>query len=153
VALLPGAVPLRRFHELEPYWARLRAGERDVTWPGRIRLFAVTSGSTGQPKYVPVSEEGLRGFLLAGRDILSHYIVNTRDVAHFRGKFLYLGGSREPTPGPNGVVNGISAASSRSRPPWVYRPFRLPTPACIWAGLGSQADAVATRPGTRTCGG
>ncbi|HOU92337.1 MAG TPA: GH3 auxin-responsive promoter family protein, partial [Polyangiaceae bacterium] len=78
VAGFQARVPLRKFHELEPYWARLQDGERDVTWPGRIRLFAVTSGSTGQPKLVPVSDEGLRGFLRAGRDILSHYVVNTR---------------------------------------------------------------------------
>jgi len=144
VADYQARVPLRRFHELEPYWARLRAGERDVTWPGRIRLFAVTSGSTGQPKYVPVSEEGLRGFLLAGRDILSHYIVNTRDVAHFRGKFLYLGGSREPTPGPNGVVNGDLSGIVAEQTPWVYRPFRLPTPRVhLVPDWEAKLDAVA----------
>lgn len=121
-------VPLRQFQDLEPYWTRLRAGERDVLWPGRIRRFAVTSGSTGEPKLVPVSDAGLAGFLRAGRDILSHYLFNTGDVDHFRGKFLYLGGSREPVPGPHGTVNDDLSGIVAAETPWSYRPFRLPTP-------------------------
>ncbi|MBN2194772.1 MAG: GH3 auxin-responsive promoter family protein [Polyangiaceae bacterium] len=121
-------VPLRQFHDLKPYWDRLRAGERDVLWPGKIRLFAVTSGSTGEPKYVPVSDEGLKGFLRAGRDILSHYIVNTGDADHFLGKFLYLGGARELAPGPHGTINGDLSGIVNEETPWAYRPYRLPTP-------------------------
>ncbi len=121
-------VPLRQFHDLDPYWARLREGERDVVWPGKIRRFAVTSGSTGVAKYVPVSDEGLQGFLRAGRDILSHYIVNTGARDHFRGKFLYLGGSREPKPGPHGTVNSDLSGIVAEETPWAYKPFRLPSP-------------------------
>ncbi len=144
VADYQARVPLRKFHELEPYWARLHAGEHDVLWPGRIRLFAVTSGSTGQPKYVPVSDEGLRGFLLAGRDILSHYIVNTGDADHFLGKFLYLGGSREPRPGPHGSVNGDLSGIVAEQTPWAYRPFRLPTPRVhLVPDWEAKLDAVA----------
>ena len=36
------AVPLRGYLEFKPYWDRLFAGERDVTWPGRVRLFPIT---------------------------------------------------------------------------------------------------------------
>ena len=121
-------VPLRQFHQLAPYWDRLRGGEDDVLWPGRIRFFAVTSGSTGEPKYVPVSDEGLRGFLRAGRDILSHYIVNTRDLEHFKGKFLFLGGAREPQPGPHGTINSDLSGIVNEKTPRIYRPYRLPTP-------------------------
>jgi hypothetical protein len=128
VADFQARVPLRKFHELAPYWERLRAGEADVLWPGRIRRFAVTSGSMGEPKYVPVSDAGLRGFLRAGRDILSHYVVNTGDVDHFRGKFLYLGGSREPTPGPHGSVHDDLSGIVAAETPWAYRPYRLPSP-------------------------
>ena len=144
VAGYQSRVPLRQFHEFEPYWERLRQGEADVLWPGRIRLFAVTSGSTGEPKYVPVSREGLKGFLRAGRDILSHYIVNTEDVDHFRGKFLYLGGAREPLPGPHGSVNGDLSGIVAEKTLWAYRRFRLPTPRVhLVADWEAKLDAVA----------
>ena len=137
-------VPLRRFEELGAYWQRLRDGENDVVWPGKIRLFAVTSGSTGTAKYVPVSREGLQGFLLAGRDILSHYVTNTRDIDHFRGKFLYLGGSRELQPGPHGTVNGDLSGIVAEETPWAYKPFRLPSPrAHLIPDWEAKLDAVA----------
>jgi len=120
-------VPLRSFQDLEPYWQRLRAGERDVVWPGRIRRFAVTSGSTGTPKYVPVSAAGLSAYLRAGRDVLTHYLAATGDVGHFEGRFLYLGGSREPVADSSGaVVNDLSGIAAEETP-WFYRPFTLPS--------------------------
>ena len=39
-------VPLRTYADFKPYWDRLFEGEQNVTWPGRIRYFAVTSGTT-----------------------------------------------------------------------------------------------------------
>ena len=121
-------VPLRKFEDFAPYWQRLLAGEPDVMWPGKIPLYAVTSGSTGTAKHVPVSAEGLRGFLRAGRDILSHYLVNTGDADHFCGQFLYLGGSRELAAGPNGTTLGDLSGIVAEETPWIYKPFRLPSP-------------------------
>ncbi|MDY0004747.1 MAG: GH3 auxin-responsive promoter family protein, partial [Polyangia bacterium] len=137
-------VPLRQFQDLKPYWDRLRAGERDLLWPGKIRLFAVTSGSTGEPKYVPVSDEGLQGFLRAGRDILSHYIVNTGDAEHFKGKFLYLGGARELEAGLHGTMTSDLSGIVNEETPWAYRPFRLPTPRVhLVTGWEAKLEAVA----------
>ena len=137
-------VPLHRFEELQPYWDRLDAGERDVVWPGRIRNIAATSGSTGVPKNVPVSRAGLRAYLRAGRDILVHYVANTRDVDHFRGRFLYLGGSRQPRPGhPGGSVGDLSGLAAEHMPR-LYRPYRLPTPgAHLIPDWEAKLDAVA----------
>ena len=80
----------------------------------------------------------------AGRDILSHYLVNTGDVAHFRGKFLYLGGSRELQPGPHGTVNGDLSGIVAEETPWIYKPYRLPTPrAHMIPDWEKKLDAVA----------
>ncbi len=128
VADFQARVPLRHFHELEPYWARVRAGEPHVTWPGRVRLFALTSGTTGRAKYVPISEEGLRGTKRAGRDILAHYVAATGDFAHFEGRFLYLGGSREPATAANGASVSDLSGIVADETPRLYRPFTLPSP-------------------------
>lgn len=121
-------VPLVQFRDREPYWRRVLAGEPNVVWPGGMPLYAITSGSTGTPKLVPVSRDGLRGFLRAGRDILSHYLVATGDAEHFRGQFLYLGGSRELSPDANGAMLGDLSGIVAEETPWIYKPFRLPSP-------------------------
>jgi hypothetical protein len=128
VADFQARVPLRTFAELEPYWRRLRSGEADVTWPGRIPLYAITSGSTGSAKLVPVSASGLSGFLRAGRDILCHYIAATGDTDLFCGKFLYLGGSRALAPSGDGTMLGDLSGIVAEETPRIYRPFCLPSP-------------------------
>lgn len=137
-------VPLVPFAEREPYWRRVRAGEPDVVWPGRMPLYAITSGSTGSPKLVPVSREGLRGFLRAGRDILSHYLAATGDAEHFHGQFLYLGGSRELAPDASGALLGDLSGIVAEETPWIYKPFRLPSPSAhAMTDWDAKLEAVA----------
>jgi hypothetical protein len=137
-------VSLVQFGEREAYWRRVRAGEPDVVWPGHMPLYAITSGSTGKPKLVPVSREGLRGFLRAGRDILSHYVAATGDAEHFGGQFLYLGGSRELAPDASGAMLGDLSGIVAEETPWIYKPFRLPSAHAHAIGdWEAKLDAVA----------
>src|SRR6056297_1595610 len=53
-------VPIGTYTELEPYIERLRQGEKDLLWPGEIRWFAKSSGTTSsKSKFIPVSREAL----------------------------------------------------------------------------------------------
>ena len=57
-------VPVRRYDELAPWVERVMAGdERALLGSGqRVLMFAMTSGSTDQPKYVPVTAAFLREY-------------------------------------------------------------------------------------------
>ena len=57
-------VPITDYDKFYKEWLRLTiAGERDHTWPGRIKHFALSSGTTGSPsKRIPVTEEMIRSF-------------------------------------------------------------------------------------------
>ncbi len=48
-------VPIRDYDGFEPWIQRMVAGEADVLIPGRPSFFARSSGTTGRPKYVPVT--------------------------------------------------------------------------------------------------
>jgi hypothetical protein len=48
-------VPIRDYEALRPYVRRLLAGERDVLTAEAPLAFATTSGTTGEPKFVPVT--------------------------------------------------------------------------------------------------
>ena len=55
------AVPVRDWYASKDMIARMReGGERDVLWPGLVRFFAQTSGTTAGDKFIPVSDEMLR---------------------------------------------------------------------------------------------
>src|SRR5688572_12389127 len=48
-------VPLQTHESLAAAIARMKAGERDVLWPGTCALFALSSGTTnGESKTLPV---------------------------------------------------------------------------------------------------
>src|SRR5215510_13069307 len=63
--------PARRFQELvsvhdynkiyEEWWKKTRDGVPDVTWPGKIKYYARSSGtSESASKYIPVTKDLLR---------------------------------------------------------------------------------------------
>lgn len=109
--LLPAyraAVPVRDWHAFKDRIARMReGGERDVLWPGVVRDFAQTSGTTAGDKYIPVSREMLRSNFRASMDILSHlerFGVSLPRL--FAGRILFLGGSTDLAVNERGVRTG-----------------------------------------------
>lgn len=90
------AAPMGDYLAMLPWWTRSRMGEPDVTWPGEMKNFAVSSGtSDGSSKYIPVSDQMLKNIKRASmRQILS--IIQT-DVPkdHIAKKWLMIGGSTE----------------------------------------------------------
>jgi hypothetical protein len=154
--------PLRTYADFKPYWDRLFEGEQDVTWPGRIRYFAVTSGTTSSAtaatlrssdsslrstsgnKYIPVSDEGIRSQIRVGRDLLNFYFNHTHDTDLFRGRFMFLGGSTALKEHPHGILSGdLSGILARETPPGAGL-LRLPTgQTAALADWEQKLDAVA----------
>ena len=48
------------FETLRPYVERHKNGERDVLFPGKPDMYATTSGTTAQPKWVPMTHKYLK---------------------------------------------------------------------------------------------
>ena len=148
IADYQNSVPLRTYTDFKPYWDRVFEGERDVTWPGRPRYFAVTSGTTSVAtagnKYIPVSDEGIRSQLRVGRDILNFYFNHTPDTGLFRGRFMFLGGSTVLKPHPHGILSGDLSGILAIETPLYAGLLRLPTgrTAAI-ADWEQKLDAVA----------
>jgi hypothetical protein len=67
-------IPVYEYEKLyEKYWHELLQGKNNITWPGRIRYFGLTSGtSNDSSKHVPVSNEMIRSIRRTGiRQLLS----------------------------------------------------------------------------------
>lgn len=104
--------PVNTYEDLKLAIDRMRQGERDVLWPGQVRWYAKSSGTTNdKSKFIPVSQDGLRDTHYAGgRDAVSWYLGNNPHSRIFDGKALILGGSHASNYNlKNSLVGDLSA--------------------------------------------
>ena len=105
-------VPLNDYEALKGAIDRMRHGERDVLWPGRVNWYAKSSGTTNdKSKFIPVSAEGLkRVHYRGGTDAVAIYLRNNPSSRLFDGKGLILGGSHASNYSlPGSLVGDLSA--------------------------------------------
>ncbi len=90
-------LPVQSYEDVKPYINRLRNGESNLLWPGEIKWFAKSSGTTSdKSKFIPVSKESLEEcHFRGGRDVLAIYTHNNPESKIFSGKGLTLGGSHK----------------------------------------------------------
>ena len=104
--------PLSTYEELKGFIDRMRHGEEDVLWPGRVKWYAKSSGTTNdKSKFIPVSKDGLHDTHYAGGiDAVVLYLRNNPKSRLFDGKALILGGSHAPNYNlPGSLVGDLSA--------------------------------------------
>ena len=103
---------MQTYDDVKPYIERMRHGESDVLWPGKVRWYAKSSGTTNdKSKFIPVSPDGLKDTHYAGgRDCVASYLKNNPESRFFSGKGLILGGSHAPNYNVKGSLVGDLSA-------------------------------------------
>ena len=91
-------VPVNTYEELKQDIDRMRQGESDILWPGNVKWYAKSSGTTNdKSKFIPVSSDGLKhAHFAGGRDAVALYLRNNPKSRIFDGRSLILGGSHSP---------------------------------------------------------
>ena len=105
-------IPLNTYEELKGYIDRMRHGERNILWPGQVKWYAKSSGTTNdKSKFIPITHEGLQNVhYQGGKDVLAYYLSNNSGSKLFSGKGLILGGSHSPNYNlSNSLVGDLSA--------------------------------------------
>jgi hypothetical protein len=102
------ATPIATYDDLKPQLERMRrGGEPDVCWPGLVRDWAQTSGTTAGDKFMPVSRDLLAHNRKASFDVFAHaarFGVSLPGL--YAGKLLFLGGSTALEENEHGVRTG-----------------------------------------------
>lgn len=114
--------PVSTYEDMMPYVERLRNGEADLLWPGEIKWFAKSSGTTSsKSKFIPMSREALEDcHYRAAKDILAIYTSLYPNTGIFKGKSLTLGGSHRINQFSNDSLYGdLSAILIENAPSWV----------------------------------
>lgn len=109
------AVPIGDYAAFAPYIDRMRRGEPTALLGPRQKLlmFALTSGTTAEPKYIPVTAEFLRAYQ-RGWKIWGVRTLHDHDGAFLRGIVQITSPMRDhatPSGVPCGAITGLLAAS------------------------------------------
>ncbi len=89
---------IHTYEDLKGFIDRMRQGEKDLLWPGVVKWYAKSSGTTNdKSKFIPVSRHGLKDtHYRGGTDAVVWYLRNNPQSRVFDGKALILGGSHAP---------------------------------------------------------
>src|SRR3954451_17208455 len=128
VADFRAAVPLRSYEDAWRLYFRDQYPLFDnLTWPGRVPYFALTSGTTqGATKYIPVSRAMLASNRKAAQTMVAYHLAARPDSRLFRGRLFFLGGSTDlERPAPDvcqGDLSGIASIEVTD----LLRPYTFP---------------------------
>ena len=114
-------VPIVTYEEFEPFIEQARQGKKDISWPGTVKNFAKSSGTTNaKSKFIPITDESLElCHMKAGKDLISIYANNHPDNQLFTNKNLRLGGSADLYENFNTKFGDLSAILIDNLPFWV----------------------------------
>ncbi len=104
----------------EEYWQAAFPALDNITWPGTIPAFALSSGTTGgDTKRIPVSREMMRSNIGASFDTLVFHLAARPHSRVFGGRNFLLGGSAALQRLAPGIVAGdLSGIAAARMPLW-----------------------------------
>ncbi len=119
-------VPINNYEGLFPEIERTLKGEKNVLWPGEIKWFSQSSGTTNnKSKFIPVSSESLEDcHFKGGKDMLAIYLDSAPESKIFSGKGLPIGGSHQVNKLNDSSYYGDLSAVLIQNTPHVFNLFR-----------------------------
>ena len=105
----------------QKWWYRsVETEEEDVTWPGKIKYFALSSGTTGTPsKYIPVSKQMIRAMQRAGTKCFFQMFRFGVHSDFFLRDMIMLGGSTSLVREGGYFVGDLSGINISKTPFWL----------------------------------
>jgi len=122
------SVPVYDYNAIfKEWWHRSLDGEKDICWPGRIKYYALSSGtSEAATKHIPVTKAMSKAIQKTSiRQILSlgHYKELPDDL--YEKGFLMLGGSTNLNNQDSHYEGDLSGITASQIPAW-FRPYYKP---------------------------
>jgi hypothetical protein len=122
-------IPIYDYQSIfDNWWYRALKGEKDICWPGKIKYFALSSGtSDSSSKHIPVTKDFIKtihkGTL---KQILSTRHFNfTKE--QYETEILFVGGSTNLNYNGTCFTGDLSGITTGTQPRW-FQNFTLPGP-------------------------
>ncbi len=123
-------VPTYNYNKIfDAWWHKAKDGVPDVCWPGVIKYFALSSGtSDATSKYIPITKEMLRSNVITSfKQLISFTKYHDVPKSAVGKGWLMLGGSTELQKGPTYYAGDLSGIQQKNIPVWfqalsLYKP-------------------------------
>lgn len=114
------------YEDMRPYVERHKQGEANVLFPGKPRLYATTSGTTSEPKWIPITEHYLKTVYGKMTKVWLYNFLQNRPKC-FEGGLLSIVGKVVEGYAPDGTVFGsVSGVTQRDAPGFVKALYTNP---------------------------
>ncbi len=111
----------------DTYWKDAYPRLDNITWPGKIPYYALSSGTTsGATKYIPVSWEMVASNKKAGFTTTALFRHANPSAKLFTGKFFFLGGSTDLRKQDDGSLAGDLSGIAAKELFEFLRPYTFP---------------------------
>jgi hypothetical protein len=121
-------VPVYTYNKIyNDWWHKSLEGESDICWPGKIKFFALSSGtSEAASKYIPVTNDLLKGNkIIMIKQLISLFNYKDVPLTSIGKGWLTLGGSTDLQKGPGYYAGDLSGITAKKAPFW-FQPFYKP---------------------------
>jgi hypothetical protein len=120
-------IPVYDYQKMETeWWHRTRKGLPDITWPGKIKNFALSSGtSDAATKYIPVSDDMVKAIRKSGVNqilTLGNYFDITPEI--LEKSYLMVGGSTTLKQVDDHLEGDLSGITQKNMPIWFQRFYK-----------------------------
>lgn len=120
-------VPIMEYETFYQTWLhRTIDGVKDNTWPGKVKYFALSSGTTGSPsKRIPVTQQMIRSFQKTSVKQMATLLNLNLPPAFFQKSILTVGGSTKLQKIENHIEGDLSGILKKHTT-WIVSPFTRP---------------------------
>lgn len=120
-------VPVNDYEDFRPYIERHKQGERDILFPGKPKMYATTSGTTKEPKWVPITNEYYQNVYSKMTKVWLYSFIKHRPNA-FAGPVVSIVGKAIEGEAPDGTVYGsVSGVTQRDCPEFIKAIYSAPS--------------------------
>lgn len=124
-------VPINDYEDLRPYVEKHKHGQANVLFPGKPVLYATTSGTTSEPKWIPITKEYLSNVYGKMTKVWLFNFIKNRHLV-FSGKILSIVGKVKEGEAPDGTMFGsVSGVTQRDCPGFVKALYS--NPQCVYS--------------------
>ncbi|MEN0007073.1 MAG: GH3 auxin-responsive promoter family protein, partial [Bacteroidota bacterium] len=145
IAAFQDTVAVHSYGQLfDQWWKRALEGEANVTWPGQVKYFALSSGTSGATtKYIPVTTAMQRAMgINALRMFACLPKYNVASEIYFK-EWMMVGGSAQLQNLGHCYAGDLSGINASRPPAWIKRFYRPGTALAQIADWDERLDTIA----------
>lgn len=118
------------YEDFRPYVNKMKDGQSDVLFRGRPQLYATTSGATGEPKWIPISEKYLSDIYGKLNKVWLFNFLHLKPKV-YAGKIISVVGKQIEGYTPDGTIYGSVSGFTQARCPGFVKKLYT-SPSCAY---------------------